>query len=165
MDVCTITSFKGVQERLCSRVVQEPSFQVIPRLSYKGMQVSVIGSLRYSICTTKYLCGLIFMDVWVLQLLVAPPDWSLGRRYYDCIIFLHISSLNLGWWVFATLCTNWWMYYCPDVAPDSANPTNRYGINCCKTWNEFIIDLVSMWRLGTGTIVLHATLLAWQLIS
>ena len=63
MDVCTITTLEGVEETLCSWLVQEPSFQVIPRLSYKAMQVSVIDSLRYSICTTKYLCGLIFMDV------------------------------------------------------------------------------------------------------
>ena len=55
--------YNHIRRGSSSRLVQEPSFQVIPRLSYKGMQVSVIGSLRYSICTTKYLCGLIFMDV------------------------------------------------------------------------------------------------------
>ena len=58
------------------------------------------------------------------------------------IIFLHISSSNLGWWVSATLFNSWWMYCCPDGAPDSANPTNRYDINCCKTGQERAIQSV-----------------------
>ena len=35
---------------------------------------------------------------------------------------------NLGWWVSATLSSSWWLYCCPDGAPGSVNPINRYGI-------------------------------------
>lgn len=79
--------------------------------------------LTYLLCTTKYLCGLIF----IYKCSNCPHIGPLLKD--DCIIVLYIISL--GWWVLATLSSSWWMYCCPDAtpgsAPDSGNPTNRYG--------------------------------------
>ena len=79
--------------------------------------------LTFLLCTTKYLCGLIF----IYKCSNCPHIGSLLK--HDCIIVLYIISL--GWWVLATLCSSWRMYCCPDAAPgsapDSGNPANRYG--------------------------------------
>ena len=117
----------------------------------------MIGSLYYSICTTKYLCCLILHSCVSVPTIDSSPT-LVPSLVKDNMILLFSFTLNLGWWISATLCNTGWMYCCPDGAPDSANPTSRYGINCCKTEHYCIIDLVSMRRLCTGTSVLHATL-------